>query len=43
MNDHWIKTEILADIFKMISMKLPKWSIDNELFIDQAKKWLGTF
>lgn len=43
MNDHWIKTEILADIFKMISMKLPKWSIDNELFIDQAEKWQKTF
>ena len=43
MNDHWIKTEILADIFKMISMKLPKWSIDNNLFIDQAEKWLQYF
>ena len=43
MNDHWIKTEILADIFKMISMKLPKWSIDNHLFIDQAEKWLQYF
>lgn len=43
MNEHWIRTEILGDIFRMISMKLPKWSIDNHLFIDQAEKWLQYF
>ena len=43
MNNHWIKTEILADFFKMISMKLPQWKIDKDLFIDQAEKWLRTF
>lgn len=43
MNEHWIRTEILCDIFRMISMKLPKWSIDNHLFIDQAEKWLQYF
>ena len=43
MNEHWIRTEILGDIFRMISMKLPKWSIDKDLLINQAEKWVNTF